>query len=181
MIFQPLRNKPPGPAAASSEGDSEALATPDYLVKLGMTLQVEHGICRIHGAGEATAFPNIDPDELRRKVNDAAHLAVAHYAGNAARASVAFTPAQIEQVAMRVTLNALYLYNHWRGHYEQHRHHPLTLNIEDFANSAAKDECLSYCQNEYGAGYRLYAAALTGMSAEEFHGYEAARRAYADR
>ncbi len=82
---------------------------PDYHGTLGFTVRMEHGVSCVLGTGERIRFLDIDPDELCIKINDAAHLAMAHFKGIAARAGVAFTSPQIEQVAMRVTIDALYL------------------------------------------------------------------------
>ena len=42
-------------------------------------------------------------------------------------------------------------------------------------------DLLPNCQKEFGKDYAIYAAALTGMSLEEFAKYERGRRAFCDR
>jgi hypothetical protein len=58
---------------------------------------------------------------------------------------------------------------------------PLVVGPGELAHPQSHDECLHYCEREFGAQYRTYAAALLGMSDEEFARYEDGRRWLWDR
>ena len=153
----------------------------DYIEKLGGAIREEPNWCRILCQDQNAVFSHIEPDDLRQKFNAAMAGAVVHYARNAKLCGVEISEQEIEEVAFRVVLRALYVYNLWRHTYQQHRNHPLRVEAADLSRVDAYDQCWFYCQKEFGKDYAIYAAALTGMSLEEFAKYERGRRAFCDR
>ncbi len=55
------------------------------------------------------------------------------------------------------------------------------IEPQDLARVQSHDECLHFCEKQYGAQYATYAAALTGMTPEQFVLYEGGRRQFWDR
>lgn len=154
---------------------------PDYLDRLGVTIEVTPTHCMVrHGVGSAM-FGGIGSDELRAKLNEAMQVAVSHYADRIAAAGVAMPRARIEEVALAVVIAALYVYNQWRQTHALHRDHPLRIEPDDLASVQANDQCWFYCQKTFGKRYLAYAAALTGMTNDAFQQYEQGRRRYFDR
>ena len=58
---------------------------------------------------------------------------------------------------------------------------PLVVGEAELAHVQTEDECLRYCKEAYGDQYAMYAAALTGKTAEEFARHEAGRELFWDR
>jgi len=116
------------------------------------------------------------PQALREILNDGMTSAVAHYGRNVASSGVAIETARIEEAALAVVLHTVYVYNLWRRDYPQHRDQALVVGPRELAHPQSHDECLHYCEREFGEQYRTYAAALLGMSDEEFARYEDGRR-----
>jgi len=154
---------------------------PDYIEKLGADLQFDEKVCRIVYKDHNAVFSHIDPRELRAKFNEAMHGTVAHYAMNVTESHVTMTSAQIEEVAFGVVIHTLYIYNLWRHTYEDRKDQPLRVEASDLAHPQAHDCCWFYCETEFGAEYTDYAAALTGMSDEQFRQYMEGRQAFFDR
>ncbi len=155
--------------------------TIDYTARAGCEVRPEASGSRAFFGGNSVVFPGLAPDVLRVKLNLAMANAVAHYARKVAASGVTIEPGPIEQVAMKVVLNTLYVYNLWRNQYPERRDQPLVVGEEELDHPQANDECLHYCEREYGAEYIKYAAALTGMTPDEFAAYEERRRAFWDR
>lgn len=126
-------------------------------------------------------FPNIAAVELRARLNEAMHRAVAHFDKNAAVAGVPVTRSHVEELALGVVIGTLYVYNMWRQNHAEHRNHPLTVDLADLTSTQANDECWSYCRRVFGKAYVEHAAALTGMTVEALRQYEWGRRRYFDR
>lgn len=153
----------------------------DYLADLGGTIQYEHGICRILYRHHNAVFSHISPDELRGRFNEAMCNAVVHYTDNVNKAAVQINTRQIQDAAFGVVLHTLYVYNMWRYTYENHKNQPLVVGPDELAHPQSHDQCWFYCKKEFGDGYRGYAAALIGMSLEQFSKYEEGRRRFFDR
>jgi hypothetical protein len=126
-------------------------------------------------------FTRIEPAELRLKFNEAMHSTVAHYTESVAQSGVELTQQQLEDASFGVVLHWMYVYALWRATEEQHKSHPLRIGPADLHHPQSHDQCWTYCEKEFGANYLKYAAALTGMSPEEFKEYEAGRRAFFER
>jgi len=153
----------------------------DYLEKLGVTLREEQTCSRILYGDRNAMFSHIRPPELRQKFNSAMAGTIAHYAENVARSGVKISEHQIEEVAFRVVLYCLFVYNMWRHTYPQHKDHPLRVETKDWRHPQANNECWRYCEKEFGAEYAIYAAALNGMTLDEFSKYEKGQRAFFNR
>jgi hypothetical protein len=153
----------------------------DYIAKIGCILFAEGTACRARFKERDVLFPNMTPDALRERLNKGMKSAVAHYSRNVASSGVAMDAACVEEAALNVVLHTLYAYNLWRRDYPQHRDQPLVVGPAELAHVQSHDECLHYCERAYGAQYRTYAAALVGMSDEEFVRYEDGRRRFWER
>jgi hypothetical protein len=150
----------------------------DYTDRLGCRVAREPSGSRALFKERDVFFPGISPDALREKLNEAMEYAVAHYHRNVASSGVAMEQSRIEEAALNVVLHFLRLYNLWRQHYPEHKHQPLVVGDAELEHVPAHDECLFYCEREYGANYAIYAAALLGMTSQEFLRYEEGRRRF---
>ncbi len=153
----------------------------DYVAKLGVTLQPEDTGTRVRFQHQSVLFGKLAPDTLRERLNEAMQLAVAHYTRTVERRQVELEARHIEGASLQVVLHHLFVYNSWRLTTERHKEHPLRLEQEDLTHPQSHDECWFYCEKVLGADYARHAAALTGMSLEEFARYQAGRRAFWDR
>jgi hypothetical protein len=143
----------------------------DYMATLGARISAGKTDCGVslkdHGGG---LFQDIDIAELRSKLNEAIHIAVAHYTECTARAGVEFTRSQIMEVSFRVVI---YILIH-RDIERRVSHQPRLLCIEnaDLRSAVAKYLCWIYCESTFPSDYALRAAALAEMSVDQFRQYE---------
>ena len=144
--------------------------TPDYLERLGATVRAIETGCGISlkSRGDASPtggwFPEARIAELHSSLNQAMHVAVAHYTDCVAKAHVELTAAQIMEVSFRVVLPTIAV--RWA------LSRRLTFEIADLHATRARDRCWNYCEMKFGAHYAQYAAALMDMSLERFRIYE---------
>ena len=144
---------------------------PDYMETLGARIREGGPGCGIslkdHGGA---LFHDIEIAELRSRLNDAMHIAVAHYTECIARASVEFTPSQIMEVSYRVVNNILI----HRDIDRRAAHQPRLLRIEgtDLRTAVARNLCWIYCESTFPDDYAIRAAALAEMSLDQFRQYE---------
>ena len=153
----------------------------DYVARVGCALIEEENVTCVRLRDHELAFLNLAPDVLREKLNAAMEGAVAHYRSNVAASGVAMPPQRIEEAALCVVLHTLFVYNLWRNNYADRKDQPLVVGPEELAHVQSDDECLHYCEREYGPDYAKYAAALVAMTAEEFARYEDGRNQFWDR
>ena len=144
---------------------------PDYMETLGAEIRAGEAGCGIslkdHGGA---LFQDIEIAELRSRLNDAMHLAVAHYTECIARAGVEFTSRQTMEVSYRVVQ---YILIH-RDIDRRAAHLPRLLRMEsaDLRSVAAKNLCWVYCEFTFPDDYAIRAAALAELSLDQFRQYE---------
>jgi hypothetical protein len=153
----------------------------DYVARVGCVLTEDEDSTTARLKDHEVAFLNLAPDVLREKLNAAMEGAVAHYRRNVAKSGVEMPPARVEEASLCVVLHHLFVYNLWRNNYPDRKDQPLVVGPEEIAHVQSDDECLHYCEREYGPQYAKYAAALLAMSAEEFARYEEGRNQFWDR
>jgi hypothetical protein len=160
---------------------SESTRESDYLARTGAELIEDGTATCVRSAGRDVLFAEIAPEALREVINRAMENAVPYYRRNVAASGVTMEPARVEEASLQVVLNTLFVYNLWRQNYPDRKDQPLVVGPAELAHVQSQDACLTYCQGTYGTEYAKYAAALIGMTAEEFEGYEAGRNAFWDR
>lgn len=169
----------------------------DYLEKYGASLQEEtppddlarpNGhhrpgtvFTRLRVQKTSAVFANMTPAQLRPLVNSAMEVAVPYYASNVARSGMPVAEADIESAALEVVVYTLYVYNLWKNDHLLCKWKRLRVKRSDLSHPQSRDQVLSYCQSRFGADYPRYAAAILGMSAEEFLRWEKERREFWDR
>jgi hypothetical protein len=148
---------------------------PDYIKTLGVRLRVGAERCGVslkdHGGA---LFQDIQIAELRSRINEAMHVAVAHYSECIARAGVELTRVQIMEVSFRVAIYILAHYDMDRQASQQPRN--LSIEIADLRSAAAKTRCWIYCKSMFPSDYQPRPAALVEMSLDQFREYEIDRR-----
>ena len=125
-------------------------------------------------------FPDLSPSALREAVNRAMAFVAERFAVNVTSSGVAVATRQIEEAAIHVVLYWLSTYNLWRRTYAEHRDHPLTVTPADLDHPATFDRVWWYCKRISGDEYARYAAALLGLTIEEFARREAERERWAN-
>jgi len=155
--------------------------TADHLARTGAQLFADGTATRVRSAGRDVVFADLAPAVLREVINRAMENAVPHYRRNVATSGVSMETLRVEEAALQVVLNTLFTYNLWRQNYPDRKDQPLVVGPAELAHVQSQDACLTYCQETYGPEYATYAAALLGMTAEEFERHEAGRNAFWDR
>jgi len=153
----------------------------DYLARTGAQLFADGTATCVRSAGRDVVFAEIAPEALREVISRAMENAVPYYRRNVAASGVTMEPLRVEEAALQVVLNTLFTYNLWRQNYPDRKDQPLVVGPAELAHVQSQDACLTYCQETYGPEYARYAAALVGMTEEEFERYEAGRNAFWDR
>jgi hypothetical protein len=155
----------------------------DYLARHDARLVREGSAARLLVEGSDVIFVNQAPDALRRIVNDAVGFVSAHFSDNLRRCNdaVPITNHQVEQVAIKVAVHHLYMYNMWRNHEEEYRDHDLGLTLDDLRHPYTRDETLFYCEQTFPGDYQSVAASLVGTTRDEFAEWERGRRDFWDR
>lgn len=137
--------------------------------RCGTSLKEANGTLHI-----GALFEDIESAELRSKVNEAMHVAVAHYTEALARAGAELTPWQIMVLSFRVVIYILFRKDMARQASNQPR--SLAIQRADLRNAAAKNLCWVYCESTFPTDYARRVAALTETSLDEFKKYEQNRR-----
>jgi hypothetical protein len=132
---------------------------------------------RVTVPGGSFFFDDLAPDAVRSVVNTAMDVAMPHYAENVARSGRSMDPVRIEEAALMVVLYNLRVFNDWRQHWYL-RWKRLRLTRSNLRNPLSHDQVVWYCRRAFGDGYAPHAAALLGMSPEEFATWEAARQKF---
>jgi hypothetical protein len=144
---------------------------PDYVETLGARIRVGKTDCGVSLKNHGGAlFQDIEIAELRSRLNEAIHFAVAHYTECTARAGVEFPRSQIMEVSYRIVI---YILVH-RDIERRAAHQPRLLYIEnaDLRSAVAKYLCWIYCESTFPSDYALFAVALSEMSLDQFRQYE---------
>lgn len=150
---------------------------PDYVEIVGAIIRVGKAGCGIslkdpgeglfHGGA---LFEGIDVAELRAKVNEAMHVAAAHFTECVTRADVEFTRRQILELSFRVVVYIL-IHRHIDGRgLGQPR--SLAIKAADLRSGTARDLCWIYCETKFPDDYASRVAALAEMSLDQFQQYE---------
>jgi hypothetical protein len=156
----------------------------DYLAKHHARLVAEGSATRLLVEDNNVIFPNQTPEALRRIINDAIGFASAYFIGNLQRSGeeTQITDDQVEQVAIKVAIRYLYMFNMWRNsNDDEFRDHRLALTTDDLRHPYTRDETLFYCEERFPGDYRSVAASLVGTTRDEFTEWETRRRDFWDR
>jgi hypothetical protein len=155
----------------------------DYLAQHDARLVTEGSATRLLVEDNNVIFVNQTPDALRQIVNHAIGFASAYFTDNLQRSDeeIQITDHQIEQVAIKVALRYLYMYNMWRNYNEEYRDHDLALTLDDLRHPYTRDETLFYCEETFPRDYPSVAASLVGTTRDEFTEWEKGRREFWDR
>jgi hypothetical protein len=155
----------------------------DYLAQHDARLITEGSATRVLVEESNVIFVNQTPDALRQIVNHAIGFASAYFTDNLQRSNevIQITEHQIEQVAIKVALCHLYMYNMWRNYNEEYRDHDLALTLDDLRHPYTRDETLFYCEATFPKDYQSVAASLVGTTRDEFAEWEKGRREFWDR
>jgi hypothetical protein len=143
----------------------------DYLSTLGCEVAEDPAGARARFRGRELCFTRVAPDVVRARVNEAMPGAVEHYRRNVSSSGVAVDQRRIEEAALCVVLYTLCVYSRWHE-----RRQPLVVGRSELSHVQSHDQCRQYCQQEFGEGYATFAAALLGMSQQQFAAYEEGRR-----
>lgn len=166
-------------------GQSQPMTDPeaDYLARHDARLSTEDSATRLLVEDNDVIFQNQTPDALRQIVNSAVGFVSVYLAENLQRSNevVQITDHQIEQVAIKVALRYLYMYNMWRNHNEEYREHDLALTPDDLRHPYTRDEVLFYCEETFPGDYQSVAACLVGTTRDEFAKWEQGRRDFWNR
>ena len=87
----------------------------------------------------------------------------------------------IERLSLRVVLNYFYMYQLWRGIYENEKNRDLTFIVKDFEHPSTSDIIVAYFKSANKANYADKCGLLMGMSLEEFREHEKNRQAFFER
>jgi hypothetical protein len=123
-------------------------------------------------------FDRLTPPALNQLVQQAMEVAVPYYAGNVARAGATIDGRRIEAAALRVVLDILRVYNLWKSSHWFCRWKRLQVKESHLRSVRARDQILFYAEDAFGGDYPRVAAALTGLSLDQFTKWEAARRKF---
>lgn len=156
----------------------------DYLSLHDARLVPEDDGTRLLVEDNNVIFEQRSPDEVRHVVNRAVGVAILYFQRNLSSAGappMLVSAQQVEQVAIKVALHHLYIYNGWKNFHEEYRDHDLTLTDEDLSHPYTRDEVMFYCEATFPATYQSMAALLLNESPEDFIKWERGRRAFWDR
>ena len=154
---------------------------PDYLAALGATVRPEDDRTRVLYKEGGAIFPQIAPADLRPLINASMHTTVTHLTRNVTASGLNISARQIKEVSLNIVVSMLYIYNRWRTDDERYKDQPLVVTVEDLNSAQAQRHCWWYCEKAFGRDYVRYAAALTGMSLEEFARFQEGQYRYMDR
>ena len=153
--------------------------TVDHLSQHDARLIPEVGGTRLFVDSSEVIFEGRASDELRHVVNRAVRFVLAYFQRNLDRANAPrnlITDYQVEQVAIKVALHYLYMYNMWKNHDEEYRDHDLNLTTDDLTHPYTRDQVLFFCEEQFPTTYQSMAALLLDESPEEFIKWERSRR-----
>jgi hypothetical protein len=153
----------------------------DYFERLGCEVREEAEGSRVMLADGSVLFPNLSTDEVRRAIDDAMQTVAPYFAANASKSELAIEPRQVEEVAFRVSLSWISMYNKWRVFYPDHRNQPLTVGLEELRAAQTFDQCYDYGKKVFGADFRRHVAALLGLSDTEYARIEKRRQEFWNR
>ena len=152
----------------------------DYLSRHQARFVAEGNDSRVLVAGNNVIFANIDENSLREHINHAVAVAVRHFAANLDNSETSINTEHLEQLAIKVALNHLYIYNMWKHTYDEHRDIELRISTDDMESVNTRDAVRFFCEDEFGLSYADTAAALLGMTRQAFVKWEERRQALLD-
>jgi hypothetical protein len=153
----------------------------DYIARMGYEVRDDPEGTRVLFEDRSALFPNLAGEEVRGAVNRAMETALSYFTVNVSKSTIAIEPRQVEEVAFRVTVSWIAMYNSWRNFYPEHRNHSLSVSEEELRQPRTFDQCYDYCKAVFGPEFRKYVAALLGLSEKQFARTEERREKFWNR
>ena len=150
----------------------------DHLTRLGYAIREDPNGSRVLLLQRSVLFRNLGAAETARVIDEAMKKVIPWLDANVSASGLAIEQRHIEEVALRVVLSWLYMYNLWRSLYPEHRNHPLTVGSHELRQAQTFDQCYDYCKHVFGADFRRYVAALLGLTAANYANVEKRRQEY---
>jgi len=136
----------------------------DYVSELGASIRAEAKGSRFLCGEQNAIFVGHTPDDVSLAVNRAMGVAVEYYTRNVSLSSKRISETLIRDASLRVVVNALYGCSV--------RNEALEIDASDLENMFMRGHVLWFCEKAFRKDHRDYAAALMGLSANDFARWE---------